>query len=57
MAGDLFAIMGVLFYLVTCRMVNLRIVIRVKNKSAPQSRTGISGFEFDILVPCNCTSL
>ena len=34
LAGDLFAIMGVLFYLVTCRMVNLRFVIRVKNKSA-----------------------
>ena len=30
LAGDLFAIMGVLFYLVTCRMVNLRIVIRMK---------------------------
>ena len=36
LARDLFAIMGVLFYLVTCRMVNLRIVIRMKNKSAPQ---------------------
>ena len=36
LAGDLFAIMGVLFYLITCRMVNLRIVIRMKNKSASQ---------------------
>ena len=36
LAGDLFQIMGVLFYLLTCRMVNLRIVIRLKNKSASQ---------------------
>ena len=42
LAGDLFTIMGVLFYLVTCRLVNLRIVIKIKNKSAPQimSATG-----------------
>ena len=42
LAGDLFTIMGVLFYLITCRMVNLRIVIRLKNKSASQilSATG-----------------
>ena len=42
LAGDLFTIMGVLFYLITCRMVNLRIVTRIKNKSASQimSATG-----------------
>ncbi len=34
--------MGVLFYLVTCRLVNMRIVIRIKNKSISQimSATG-----------------
>ena len=36
LAGDIFYIMGVMFYLLTCRMVNLRIVIRLKNKSASQ---------------------
>ena len=42
LAGDLFTIMGVLFYLITCRMVNLRIVIKLRNKSASQimSATG-----------------
>ena len=42
LAGDLFAIMGVLFYMITCRMVNLRIVIKLRNKSASQimSATG-----------------
>ena len=42
LAGDLFQMMGVLFYLLTCRLVNMRIVIRIKNKSASQimSATG-----------------
>lgn len=35
-------LMGVMFYLITCRMVNLRIVIKLRNKSASQimSATG-----------------
>ena len=36
LTGDLFYIMGVAFFMLTCRMVNLRIVIRLKNKSASQ---------------------
>ena len=36
LAGDLFMIMGVMFYLLTCRMVNLRIVIKLRNKGASQ---------------------
>ena len=28
--------MGVMFYLITCRLVNLRIVIKIRNKSASQ---------------------
>ena len=36
LTGDLFHIMGVAFFMLTCRMVNLRIVIRLKSKSASQ---------------------
>ena len=42
LAGDLFQIMGVFFYLVTCRLVNMRIVIRIKNKSASQIMSATS---------------
>ena len=39
LTGDLFYIMGVAFFMLTCRLVNLRIVIRIKNKSASQIMT------------------
>ena len=42
LTGDLFQIMGVVFFMLTCRMVNLRIVIRLKNKSASQIMEAVS---------------
>ena len=36
LAGDLFTIMGILFSLITCRLVKLRCVTRLKNKGASE---------------------
>ena len=36
LAGDLFTIMGILFSIITCRLVKLRCVTRLKNKGASE---------------------
>ena len=42
LAGDLFTIMGVLFMLVSCRLIKLRTIQRLTNKSAAQVMLGLN---------------
>ena len=41
LAGDLFTIMGILFSLITCRLVKLRCVTKLSNKGATETMRAI----------------